>query len=58
MPPKKAKGKGGSTAGKAGDKKKPQKPKPKRQLHPGEVVRKPQGASHGEVTRVGDKLFG
>jgi hypothetical protein len=50
MPPKKpAKGK---------DKKKaPPKPKPKRKLHEGEVQRKHLGASHGDVQRVGDKVF-
>jgi len=36
MPPKK----GGTSKGKA---------KPKRQLYPGEVVRKPQGATHATV---------
>jgi hypothetical protein len=50
MPPKKA--------AKGKDKKKaPSKPKPKRQLHPGEVVKKHLGASHGDVQRVGDKVF-
>jgi hypothetical protein len=56
MPPKKSKG----GAGKAGTTtKKPTKPKaaPKRQLHANEVVRKHLGASHGDVQRVGDKLF-
>jgi hypothetical protein len=52
MPPKKAAGKGGGK-----DKKKPPKAKPKRQLHPGEVVKKHLGASHGDVQRVGDKVF-
>ena len=57
MPPKKSKG----GAGKAGNAatKKPTKPKaaPKRQLHGNEVVRKHLGANHGDVQRVGDKLF-
>jgi hypothetical protein len=50
MPPKKApKGK---------DKKKaPPKPKPKRKLYEGEVQQKHLGASHGDVQRVGDKVF-
>jgi hypothetical protein len=48
MPPKKG----------AKDKKKPApKPKPKRQLHPGEVVKKHLGASHGDVERAKDKMF-
>jgi hypothetical protein len=50
MPPKKAKGGG------AKDKKKPA-PKAKRQLYAGEVQQKHLGASHGDVQRVGDKLF-
>lgn len=56
MPPKKSKG---GSNGKAAATKKPAKPKapPKRQLHANEVVKKHLGASHGEVQRIGDKLF-
>jgi hypothetical protein len=57
MPPKKSKG--GGSNGNAATTKKPAKPKapPKRQLHANEVVKKHLGASHGEVQRIGDKLF-
>ena len=41
MPPKKGDKKGGG-----------QKAKPKRQLYPGEVVMKPQGASHATVEKA------
>jgi hypothetical protein len=54
MPPKKKAG--GKGAGGAKPKKTPQ-PKPKRQLFANETVRKPQGASHGEVERKKDQIF-